>query len=117
MARTQITFKGKINSFTTTSANLNFENSFNYVFSSEVNVCLFSIRQVCQWCSNCPTGKCIPKNDDCEQANYCRRQQRAITSANDCVERLCQASDCEKCWKKSSCIWTRQFKRSSKYFS
>ena len=80
-------------------------------------MCLFSIQQVCQWCSNCPTGKCIPKNDDCEQANYCRRQQRAITSANDCVERLCQASDCEKCWKKSSCIWTRQFKRSSKYFS
>ena len=73
--------------------------------------------QSCQWCSNCLHGKCISVADKCDVVNQCQRQQRVIKELGSCVERLCQASDCDKCKvqkQKNPCIWTRQFKRSSK---
>ena len=74
---------------------------------------LYCVLQVCKWCSNCPVGMCVRHEANCEQANPCQRQQTVIDVATECVERVCQASDCDKCWAHGNCIWTRQFKRSS----
>ena len=70
-------------------------------------------KQVCQWCSNCQTGRCIPVGSTCEREPQCTLQQRVITSGQLCPLRSCLASDCHKCGAIGGCMWTRQVLRSS----
>lgn len=62
----------------------------------------------CKWCANCPTGKCIPTNKDCDDLNKCNIRQISVSDVNQCGERQCPASDCDKCKSIGGCIWTRQ---------
>ncbi|CAM1295013.1 MEGF8 (predicted) [Pycnogonum litorale] len=68
---------------------------------------------VCQWCTNCQVGRCIKAGNICEEENNCNLQQRVTKNSTQCPERLCPASDCEKCDKKQKCMWTRHVLRSS----
>ncbi|XP_041369444.1 multiple epidermal growth factor-like domains protein 8 [Gigantopelta aegis] len=67
----------------------------------------------CQWCTNCPEGKCVPRGVDCKAESGCGVSQNVITKAEKCVEYLCSASDCDMCSSIGQCIWTRHFKRST----
>ncbi|XP_072048547.1 multiple epidermal growth factor-like domains protein 8 [Amphiura filiformis] len=70
--------------------------------------------QTCKWCSNCPEGKCIAGDADCQTEHDCQMDsQREIVSAGQCAELACEASDCEKCTASEDCIWTKQFMRTS----
>ncbi|XP_023314938.1 multiple epidermal growth factor-like domains protein 8 isoform X2 [Trichogramma pretiosum] len=63
---------------------------------------------VCKWCIDCH-GKCIPADRSCEEANKCKPWKKSFKDVNDCTERLCPASDCEKCKNTvDNCVWTRQ---------
>ncbi|XP_078593005.1 multiple epidermal growth factor-like domains protein 8 [Branchiostoma floridae x Branchiostoma japonicum] len=68
--------------------------------------------QTCQWCTNCPEGACIASGGDCNDENSCRVAQRVVSQVESCPSMTCEASDCEKCKAFSSCMWSRQFKRS-----
>ncbi|CAL4062050.1 unnamed protein product, partial [Meganyctiphanes norvegica] len=77
-------------------------------------------QQPCQWCYNCPKGKCIPKDGNCTNENSCEKwknnssiEDLFVTEAGECPERSCVASDCSKCEHAGNCIWTRQVLRSS----
>ena len=73
-------------------------------------------KQHCQWCSNCPKGKCIPQDGDCADENECKGQLQdnsVIREADKCKDRYCVASDCIKCNNLGPCFWTRQVQRSS----
>ncbi|XP_023931409.1 multiple epidermal growth factor-like domains protein 8 isoform X3 [Lingula anatina] len=76
-----------------------------------------SVNKVCQWCSNCPVGRCVTRGLNCTAVYYppnCRnRLQRTVTGIQSCMESMCQATDCTKCGDLGHCIWTRQYKRSS----
>ncbi|CAG2100157.1 unnamed protein product [Medioppia subpectinata] len=71
-----------------------------------------SSKQVCQWCSNCQSGRCIPIGASCEREPHCTLQPRVITSGQLCPLRSCLASDCQKCGSIGGCMWTRQVLRS-----
>ncbi|XP_026667029.1 multiple epidermal growth factor-like domains protein 8 isoform X3 [Ceratina calcarata] len=68
---------------------------------------------VCKWCTNCPSGKCIPSEKDCDELNKCSVRQISVTDVNQCGERQCPASDCEKCNSLEGCVWTRQVLKTS----
>ncbi|XP_076035463.1 multiple EGF like domains 8 [Oratosquilla oratoria] len=76
-------------------------------------------KQYCQWCSNCPKGKCIPHGNSCSKENECeqqtsdQRRDKSVTKVDFCNERKCVASDCDKCRSLHQCVWTRQVLRSS----
>ncbi|KAF7989739.1 hypothetical protein HCN44_008413 [Aphidius gifuensis] len=71
---------------------------------------------VCKWCTNCPQGKCIPSEKNCDEQNKCNRRQNEIIDINQCSESKCPASDCEKCSNLGdNCIWTRQILKTSDY--
>ncbi|XP_042899680.1 multiple epidermal growth factor-like domains protein 8 [Parasteatoda tepidariorum] len=70
-------------------------------------------RQVCQWCSNCRTGRCVASGSSCEDDTDCNIPRKVVTHPNMCPLRVCGASDCEKCGDLKMCIWTRQVHRSS----
>ncbi|XP_035218074.1 multiple epidermal growth factor-like domains protein 8, partial [Stegodyphus dumicola] len=70
-------------------------------------------KQVCQWCSNCRTGRCIPAGSSCDDENDCNIPRKVIEEPSFCPLRVCGASDCQKCGALQSCIWTRQAQRSS----
>lgn len=71
---------------------------------------------VCKWCSNCPQGKCIPLEKDCDEQNKCNRRQISIIDINQCGEIQCHASDCEKCNNLADgCAWTRQILKTSEF--
>jgi len=72
-----------------------------------------SAKQVCQWCSNCQQGRCIPSGASCERETECNLPQRVVTLPHLCPLRSCLASDCEKCTSSNTCMWTRQVLRSS----
>ncbi|KYM76277.1 Multiple epidermal growth factor-like domains protein 8 [Atta colombica] len=65
---------------------------------------------VCKWCTNCPHGKCIPSDKDCndQTQDMMIRCDTSVSNVNQCGERLCPASDCEKCYGLDECVWTRQ---------
>ncbi|XP_046588912.1 multiple epidermal growth factor-like domains protein 8 isoform X1 [Neodiprion lecontei] len=60
---------------------------------------------VCKWCKNCPHGKCIPAEKECNDQKKCNL---SVSDVNQCGERQCPASDCEKCKSLGNCVWTRQ---------
>ncbi|GAB6023337.1 hypothetical protein CHUAL_008138 [Chamberlinius hualienensis] len=69
-------------------------------------------KNVCQWCSYC--GRCIKVGGSCEEEKNCSiKNPVRIRNVEHCRERLCGASDCEKCRDIGNCIWTRQVTRSS----
>ncbi|XP_066597515.1 multiple epidermal growth factor-like domains protein 8 isoform X2 [Prorops nasuta] len=68
---------------------------------------------ICKWCTNCPNGKCIPVEKDCDELNKCSVRQISATDVNQCLERQCPASDCEKCNSLGDCVWTRQVLKTS----
>ncbi|XP_076755978.1 multiple EGF like domains 8 [Xylocopa sonorina] len=70
-------------------------------------------KPVCKWCTNCPNGKCIPSEKDCDELNKCSVRQISVTDVNQCGERQCPASDCEKCNSLKGCVWTRQVLKTS----
>ncbi|XP_063223363.1 multiple epidermal growth factor-like domains protein 8 [Bacillus rossius redtenbacheri] len=63
-------------------------------------------KQVCQWCDNC--RRCVPVNGECERDGACSKHQRAVLDVEQCRERQCAASDCDKCRSLGNCVWTRQ---------
>ena len=65
-------------------------------------------QSACKWCPHCPHVKCIPREKDCDEPNNCNLRYNTITDVNQCGERQCPASDCEKCNSLGGCIWTRQ---------
>ncbi|XP_023245420.1 multiple epidermal growth factor-like domains protein 8 [Copidosoma floridanum] len=68
---------------------------------------------VCKWCVDCH-GKCIPADKDCDEQNKCKHWQKSVNDVNQCGERLCPASDCEKCKNcQGNCVWTRQVLKTS----
>lgn len=74
----------------------------------------FNADQPCKWCYNCPDGACIPTAANCLEEHNCQVEtQNEYHDRSACSEISCEASDCEKCTSDDSCIWTRQFKRSS----
>ncbi|XP_067662212.1 multiple epidermal growth factor-like domains protein 8 [Haliotis asinina] len=66
----------------------------------------------CQWCRNCPEGKCIRKDADCKEETKCNGPQDSIHTAKECFQYLCPYSNCERCTEHESCGWTRNVKRS-----
>ncbi|KAK0091776.1 hypothetical protein PV326_002712 [Microctonus aethiopoides] len=70
---------------------------------------------VCKWCTNCPNGKCIPSEKDCDEQNKCNVRQISITDVEQCGERQCPASDCDKCKNLGDCVWTRQILKTSEF--
>ncbi|XP_067940717.1 multiple epidermal growth factor-like domains protein 8 [Watersipora subatra] len=74
------------------------------------------VTQKCKWCSYCDTGKCISKEQICEDENPCKRAQSEKHSAEMCVEQSCRSARCDQCEvelpEDQGCIWTRNFKRS-----
>lgn len=68
---------------------------------------------VCKWCPHCPRTKCIPREKDCDESSNCNLKYNTITDVNQCSERQCSASDCEKCNNHKGCIWTRQVLKTS----
>ncbi|XP_043275705.1 multiple epidermal growth factor-like domains protein 8 isoform X2 [Venturia canescens] len=69
--------------------------------------------EVCKWCTNCPHGKCIPSEKDCDELHKCNIRQMSVTDVNQCGESRCPASDCEKCKNLGDCVWTRQVLKTS----
>lgn len=69
---------------------------------------------VCKWCPHCPRTKCIPREKDCDESSNCNLKYNTITDVNQCSERQCSASDCEKCNNHKGCIWTRQVLKTCK---
>ncbi|KAG1714971.1 Multiple epidermal growth factor-like domains protein 8 [Nymphon striatum] len=67
--------------------------------------------KLCKWCSNCQSGKCIPAGNVCEEENNCN-MLRVSKHLHQCPERICLASDCDKCGRLKECIWTRNALRS-----
>ncbi|XP_058808805.1 multiple epidermal growth factor-like domains protein 8 isoform X2 [Phymastichus coffea] len=68
---------------------------------------------VCKWCIDCH-GKCIPADKECDEQSKCKHWQKLVTDVNQCGERLCPASDCEKCKNcQGNCVWTRQVLKTS----
>ncbi|XP_028050046.1 multiple epidermal growth factor-like domains protein 8 isoform X7 [Monomorium pharaonis] len=73
-------------------------------------------KPVCKWCTNCPYGRCIPADRDCDEQQAQEPANRCIvsvTNVNLCGERRCAASDCEKCNSLVDCVWTRQVLRTN----
>lgn len=67
---------------------------------------------LCVWCSNCSDshGQCVPRGYGCPGS--CAQSADEITSANQCSEMKCSASDCHKCRQLSlskgqKCSWSR----------
>ncbi|XP_050462738.1 multiple epidermal growth factor-like domains protein 8 [Cataglyphis hispanica] len=71
-------------------------------------------KPVCKWCTNCPhdvSSKCIPFDRDCDEQTQGPDKSSctvSVTNVNQCKERKCPASDCEKCNSLNDCVWTRQ---------
>lgn len=72
-------------------------------------------KPVCKWCTSCSNGKCIPSDGDCDEMNKCDVKQMSVIDVNQCWERLCSASDCEKCSDLDGCVWTRQVLKTCKF--
>ncbi|GLH01298.1 Laminin subunit alpha [Gryllus bimaculatus] len=64
----------------------------------------------CKWCTGCSKGHCASLYGDCDNELKCTRDRAYanITVSNQCPERQCAASDCEKCSDTGTCAWTRQ---------
>ncbi|UYV69928.1 MEGF8 [Cordylochernes scorpioides] len=93
-----------------------------YQYSSCVDCVAFwpainSSAQVCQWCSNCQVGRCIPQGASCEKENDCNVPQRVVGQPGACPRHVCLASDCSKCGALpgDNCMWTRQVLRASEW--
>ncbi|XP_076283094.1 multiple EGF like domains 8 isoform X4 [Lasioglossum baleicum] len=70
-----------------------------------------SEKPICKWCPNCTIGihgKCIPDEKDCDELYKCDTRETSVVDVNQCRERQCPASDCEKCNSLEGCAWTRQ---------
>lgn len=71
-------------------------------------------KPVCKWCTNCPHGvssKCISFDQDCDEQTQGPDKSSctvSVANVNQCKERKCPASDCEKCNSLGDCVWTRQ---------
>ncbi|XP_046398520.1 multiple epidermal growth factor-like domains protein 8 [Ischnura elegans] len=85
-------------------------------------------KQVCQWCSNCPRGRCVRRGQDCNEraasnrapggisssrgrgtvGGGCNVRQTPIMDVSFCPGLGCPASDCAHCSKMRGCLWTRQ---------
>lgn len=71
-------------------------------------------RPICKWCIDCH-GKCIPVEKNCDEQNKCKHWQKLVDDVNQCGERLCPASDCDKCKNgQGNCVWTRQVLKTCK---
>ena len=73
-------------------------------------------KQVCKWCPHCPHVKCIPEKIECDEPNNCNLRYNTITDVNQCGERQCPASDCDKCNNLGTCIWTRQVLKTCTFY-
>ncbi|KAK3588362.1 hypothetical protein CHS0354_005627 [Potamilus streckersoni] len=81
-----------------------------------------SVESVCKWCSNCPGGHCVAKDDNCEKYLQCKTPsgktipQREITNASECIDQTCAATTCDACVG-LKCMWTRNFNRKTESLS
>lgn len=67
--------------------------------------------KVCGWCADCNSPKCGAVQDFEDKDT-----KERITDVERCPEKMCPASDCEKCLDTGSCIWTRQVQQHSDDF-
>uniref|UniRef100_T1JFI7 Multiple epidermal growth factor-like domains protein 8 n=1 Tax=Strigamia maritima TaxID=126957 RepID=T1JFI7_STRMM len=72
-------------------------------------------KNVCQWFTTSQGSRCIAYDPTCEADSECNYIQllQGIRDPENCPERTCTASDCEKCRNAKQCIWTRQILRSN----
>ncbi|XP_033100156.1 multiple epidermal growth factor-like domains protein 8 [Anneissia japonica] len=127
---------GEITSNCASSAKMNCSGSFNTLLTGDVTCeahvvnrdCHYSescseclavfpayanAAQTCQWCMNCTETSCVKLNQQCPRVNQCKLStvsERLVTSHADCINTICEASQCETCIE-NGCIWTRQYER------